>query len=91
MSNADVREEMIADASASNSSRSKTSKLSTAPFWSGEGLVRAEPLTLRVYVAATKDGYRVMPGRPRAADPRRRRARATPRVGLQQRRLGDVG
>jgi len=37
-------------------------ELSTAPFWSGEGLVRAEPLTLRVYVAATKDGYRVMPG-----------------------------
>jgi uncharacterized alpha-E superfamily protein len=37
-------------------------QLSTAPFWSGEGLVRAEPLTLRVFVAATKDGYRVMPG-----------------------------
>ena len=27
-----------------------------------KGLVRAEPLTLRVFVAATKDGYRVMPG-----------------------------
>jgi uncharacterized circularly permuted ATP-grasp superfamily protein/uncharacterized alpha-E superfamily protein len=37
-------------------------QLSTAPFWSGEGLVRAEPLTLRLFVAATKDGYRVMPG-----------------------------
>ncbi len=64
-------------------------ELSTAPFWSGEGLVRAEPLTLRVYVAATKDGYRVMPGGlallTRDDDVRR----ATRGVGLQQRRLGD--
>ena len=36
--------------------------LSTAPFWSGDGPIRAEPMTLRVFVAATKDGYRVMPG-----------------------------
>ncbi len=36
--------------------------LSTAPFWSGEGAVRAEPMTLRVYLGATKDGYRLMPG-----------------------------
>ncbi len=37
-------------------------RLSTAPFWSGDDRVRAEPLTLRVFVAATKDGYRLMPG-----------------------------
>ncbi len=37
-------------------------RLSTAPFWSGEDRVRAEPLTLRVFVAATKDGYRLMSG-----------------------------
>jgi uncharacterized circularly permuted ATP-grasp superfamily protein/uncharacterized alpha-E superfamily protein len=37
-------------------------ELSTAPFWSGEGPIRAEPMTLRVFVAATKDGYQVMPG-----------------------------
>ena len=37
-------------------------ELSTAPFWSGDGPIRAEPMTLRVFVAATKDGYRVMPG-----------------------------
>ncbi len=66
-------------------------ELSTAPFWSGEGLVRAEPLTLRVYVAATKDGYRVMPGglalltRDDAADVSARASR------LQQGRLGAVG
>jgi uncharacterized circularly permuted ATP-grasp superfamily protein/uncharacterized alpha-E superfamily protein len=36
--------------------------LSRAPFWDGVGAVRPEPMTLRVYVAATKDGYRVMPG-----------------------------
>lgn len=37
-------------------------ELSTAPFWSGDGGMRAEPMTMRVYVAATKDGYRLMPG-----------------------------
>jgi len=37
-------------------------ELSTAPFWSGDGGMRAEPITLRVYLAATKDGYRLMPG-----------------------------
>ncbi len=36
--------------------------LSSAPFWAGQGPVRAESMTLRVFVAATKDGYRVMPG-----------------------------
>jgi len=37
-------------------------QLSTAPFWSGDGPLRAEPMTLRVFVAATEDGYRAMPG-----------------------------
>jgi uncharacterized circularly permuted ATP-grasp superfamily protein/uncharacterized alpha-E superfamily protein len=37
-------------------------ELSTAPFWSGDGRMHAEPITLRVYLAATKDGYRLMPG-----------------------------
>jgi uncharacterized alpha-E superfamily protein len=36
--------------------------LSTAPFWSGDGSLRPEPMTMRVYLAATKDGYRLMPG-----------------------------
>jgi len=33
-----------------------------APSWSGDGSARPEPITLRVFLAATKDGYRVMPG-----------------------------
>jgi uncharacterized circularly permuted ATP-grasp superfamily protein/uncharacterized alpha-E superfamily protein len=37
-------------------------ELSRTPFWDGVGAVRPEPMTLRVYLAATKDGYRVMPG-----------------------------
>jgi uncharacterized alpha-E superfamily protein len=36
--------------------------LSRVPFWDGVGAVRPEPMTLRLYLAATKDGYRVMPG-----------------------------
>ncbi len=36
--------------------------LSTAPIWNGDGALRAAPTVLRVYVAATADGYRVMPG-----------------------------
>jgi len=36
-------------------------ELSAAPSWSGEGLV-SRSLALRVYLVATPDGYRVMPG-----------------------------
>ncbi len=36
--------------------------LSHAPSWSGDGSARAEPIMLRVFIAATKDGYQVMPG-----------------------------
>jgi len=36
--------------------------LSHTPFWDGTGDVRPEPMTFRVYLAATRDGYRVMPG-----------------------------
>ncbi len=34
---------------------------STAPSWDGQGLV-ARPVGLRVFMVATSDGYRVMPG-----------------------------
>src|SRR5262249_49937508 len=37
----------------------KQFELSSAPFWSGDGPIRAKAMTLRVFVAATKDGYRV--------------------------------
>jgi uncharacterized circularly permuted ATP-grasp superfamily protein/uncharacterized alpha-E superfamily protein len=33
-----------------------------APSWTGADAVRPEPMMLRLFVAATKDGYRVMPG-----------------------------
>jgi uncharacterized circularly permuted ATP-grasp superfamily protein/uncharacterized alpha-E superfamily protein len=36
--------------------------LSTAPVWSTAGTLEAAPIVLRVYVAATADGYQVMPG-----------------------------
>jgi uncharacterized circularly permuted ATP-grasp superfamily protein/uncharacterized alpha-E superfamily protein len=36
-------------------------EFSTAPTWGGEGLV-PRPVGLRVYLVATADGYRVMPG-----------------------------
>jgi uncharacterized circularly permuted ATP-grasp superfamily protein/uncharacterized alpha-E superfamily protein len=36
--------------------------LSLAPTWSGPSSVRAAPILLRVYVAATSKGYEVMPG-----------------------------
>lgn len=36
--------------------------LSTAPVWLGRDRLQPAPMTLRVYLAATKDGYRVMPG-----------------------------
>ncbi len=36
-------------------------ELSTAPAWDGKGLV-AKPVGLRVFLVATADGYRVMPG-----------------------------
>lgn len=36
-------------------------ELSTAPMWNGEKLVPS-PMTLRVYLVATADGYKVMPG-----------------------------
>ena len=35
--------------------------LSTAPVWAG-GRLRPRPMALRVYVAATRDGWTVMPG-----------------------------
>lgn len=34
----------------------------TAPSWSGAAGARPKPILLRVFVAATKDGYKVMPG-----------------------------
>jgi len=37
-------------------------KFSHAPSWSGSASVRSEPTMLRVFLAATKDGYRAMPG-----------------------------
>lgn len=36
--------------------------LSTAPVWSDGGALEAAPIALRVYVAATAQGYEVMPG-----------------------------
>lgn len=36
--------------------------LSTAPVWDGDSALRAAPIVLRVYVAATEKGYEVMPG-----------------------------
>jgi uncharacterized circularly permuted ATP-grasp superfamily protein/uncharacterized alpha-E superfamily protein len=36
--------------------------LSTAPSWLGASALQAAPISLRVYVAATANGYRVMPG-----------------------------
>jgi uncharacterized circularly permuted ATP-grasp superfamily protein/uncharacterized alpha-E superfamily protein len=36
--------------------------LSTTPVWQHEQGFRPAPMTLRVYVAATRDGYRVLPG-----------------------------
>jgi uncharacterized alpha-E superfamily protein len=36
--------------------------LSTAPVWSGSSALQAAPVALRVYVAATANGYEVMPG-----------------------------
>jgi uncharacterized circularly permuted ATP-grasp superfamily protein/uncharacterized alpha-E superfamily protein len=40
----------------------ETVTLSTAPVWMGDGTLRAVPTVLRLFVAATEDGYRVMPG-----------------------------
>jgi uncharacterized circularly permuted ATP-grasp superfamily protein/uncharacterized alpha-E superfamily protein len=37
-------------------------QLSTAPVWSGSKALHAAPVALRVYVAATAQGYQVMPG-----------------------------
>lgn len=36
--------------------------LSTAPAWTDPHTIKSAPLTLRVFVARTKDGYKVMPG-----------------------------
>ncbi len=36
--------------------------LSTVPCWNPAGHWEAAPMTLRMYVAATEDGYQVMPG-----------------------------
>jgi uncharacterized circularly permuted ATP-grasp superfamily protein/uncharacterized alpha-E superfamily protein len=36
--------------------------LSTVPFWHPDGYWEPAPMTLRVFVAATADGYEVMPG-----------------------------
>lgn len=36
--------------------------LSTTPFWSDTGELKPVPMTLRVYLSATTDGYAVMPG-----------------------------
>lgn len=35
---------------------------STAPFWGANNQLKPVPMTLRVYLTATKDGYAVMPG-----------------------------
>ena len=35
---------------------------STTPFWSDQGTLRPAPMTLRIYLTATHDGYRVMAG-----------------------------
>lgn len=36
--------------------------LSTAPAWTDPHTIKSSPLTMRVFVARTKDGYTVMPG-----------------------------
>lgn len=36
--------------------------MSTVPIWQDDGGLRPAPMTLRVYLAATEDGYQVMPG-----------------------------
>ena len=36
--------------------------LSTMPYWEGDRLLRPAPFTLRLFVAATGDGYRLLPG-----------------------------
>ena len=36
--------------------------LSTAPMWTPDGRLEAAPVVLRMFVAATENGYRVMPG-----------------------------
>jgi uncharacterized circularly permuted ATP-grasp superfamily protein/uncharacterized alpha-E superfamily protein len=36
--------------------------LSTTPHWHGSDRIEASPMVLRVYVAATAEGYQVMPG-----------------------------
>jgi uncharacterized circularly permuted ATP-grasp superfamily protein/uncharacterized alpha-E superfamily protein len=40
----------------------ETVTLSTAPVWMGDGTLRPVPTVLRLFVAATEDGYRVLPG-----------------------------
>jgi len=35
---------------------------STAPVWTGADRLQPAPITMRVFVAATEDGYQVMPG-----------------------------
>ncbi len=35
---------------------------STTPFWTSEDQLQPVPMTLRIYLTATKDGYTVMPG-----------------------------
>ncbi len=35
---------------------------STTPFWGADSQLRPVPMTLRLYLTATKDGYTVMPG-----------------------------
>ena len=35
---------------------------STTPFWGGNDQLRPVPMTLRLYLTSTKDGYTVMPG-----------------------------
>ncbi len=37
-------------------------RLSTVPCWNSAGFWEAAPMTLRMYVAATADGYQVLPG-----------------------------
>ena len=37
-------------------------RLSTVPYWNPEGFWEAAPMTLRMFVSATSDGYQVLPG-----------------------------
>jgi uncharacterized circularly permuted ATP-grasp superfamily protein/uncharacterized alpha-E superfamily protein len=37
-------------------------QLSTVPYWNPAGFWEAAPMTLRMYVAATSEGYQVLPG-----------------------------